>query len=294
MDALKGITNLSTAMHLVLALDQGFEALASVALTSFLLHHSFETVVLVAPEGHPMERLSALAAAFHVPLRLQPIPSDSALQLLPQAVRPYFFCIEALRQDKPGRYLYVDADTLCVNELSALEDLPLDDLHPMAACSHGRPMPDRSLVLALESPYHYFNAGVLLFDSAALAKQLTPASVVDYFLRHRALCRFREQCALNGILRGKVRYLPGQYNLLSWMRERQDQGRWHNLAANPMAYCLTDVHEQMAIVHLSAGALPTQVKESRRERMDRYWLLLEMAMDQPEQASSLPRYAERW
>ena len=291
---MKGETTLTTAMHLVLALDQGFETLASVALTSFLLHHSFESVVVVAPEGHPMERLSALAAAFHVPLRLQPIPADSALSSLPPAVRPYFFCIEALKQDTPGRYLYVDADTLCVNELSALEDLPLDDVHPLAACSHGRPMPDRSLVLALESPYHYFNAGVLLFDSAALAKQLSPVAVVDYFLRHRALCRFREQCALNGILRGKVRYLPGQYNLLSWMRERQDQGRWHNLAANPMAYCLTNVREQMAIVHLSAGALPTQVEESRREPMDCYWLLLEKAMDQPEQAPNLPRYAERW
>ena len=59
-------------MHLVLALDQGFEALASVALTSFLLHHSFESVVVVAPEGHSMERLSAFTTAFHLSLRLHP------------------------------------------------------------------------------------------------------------------------------------------------------------------------------------------------------------------------------
>ena len=137
-------------MHLVLALDQGFEALASVALTSFLLHHSFESVVVVAPEGHPMERLIALASAFHLPLRLHPIPERSALSELPDEVRPYFFCIEALQQDQPGRYLYVDADTLCVHELSALEALPLDDATPLAASSHGRPMHDRSLSLALE------------------------------------------------------------------------------------------------------------------------------------------------
>ena len=281
-------------MHLVLALDQGFEALASVALTSFLLHHSFESVVVVAPEGHSMERLSALTTAFHLPLRLQPIPERSALSELPDEVRPYFFCIEALQQDQPGRYLYVDADTLCVRELSALEALPLDDATPLAACSHGRPMHDRALSLALESPFHYFNAGVMLFDAVALANQLTPSGVVDYFLRHRALCRFREQCALNGLLRGQVRYLPGQYNLLSWMRERQAQGRWQNVSANPMAYCLSDVREQMAIVHLSAGALPHQLDPSRHERMDHYWLLLEQAMDQPERAPQLPRYAERW
>ena len=93
----------------------------------------------------------------------------------------YFFCIEALQQDQPGRYLYVDADTLCVHELSALEALPLDDATPLAASSHGRRC-DRSLSLALESPYHYFNAGVMLFDAVALAKQLTPSVVVDYFL----------------------------------------------------------------------------------------------------------------
>ena len=51
-------------------------------------------------------------------------------------------------------------------------------------------------------------------------------------------------------MRGQVQFLPGQYNLLSWMRERQSQGRWHNVAANPMAYCLPDVWKRMAIVHL--------------------------------------------
>ena len=106
-------------------------------------------------------------------------------------LQPYFFCIEALLQ-RPGRYLYVDADTLCVSELSALEDLPLDVAS--VACSHGRPMHDRALVLGLESPFHYFNAGVMLFDASALASRITPAAVVD-FTKHRALCRFREQCS---------------------------------------------------------------------------------------------------
>ena len=35
--------------------------------------------------------------------------------------------------------------------------------------------------------------------------------------------------------------------------------------------------ERLAIVHLSAGALPTQVEPSRHERVDRYWLYLEQA-----------------
>ena len=276
-------------MHLLLALDRGFEALGSVALTSYLLHHRFESVVLVTPPDQRLLQLEAVAAGFGIPLVWQPIGPEAALHRLEPALQPYFFCIEALQQQS-GRYLYVDADTLCVRELSALEDLPLDALHPLAACSHGRPMPDRSLVLGLETPYHYFNAGVMLFDAEALASRISSASVVDYYRKHRALCRFREQCALNGLLRGQVQYLPGQYNLLSWMRERQAQGRWHNVAANPMAYCLPDVRERMAIVHLSAGALPDRVEPSRHERVDRYWLYLKNSLKQENALNELMKF----
>ncbi len=267
-------------MHLLLALDQGFEALGSVALTSFLLHQRFESVVLVSPPDQQLLRLEAVAASFGVPLNWQPIKPHAALHCLEPSLQPYFFCIEALQQSHPGRYLYVDADTICVDDLSALEDLPLDEGHPLAACSHGRPMPDRSLLLGLESPYHYFNAGVMLFDSAALSSQITPAAVVEFYRKHRSLCRFREQCALNGLMRGRIQFLPGQYNLLSWMRERHASGEWQNLSANPMAYCLSDVRERMAIVHLSAGALPTRVPLVRHERVDHYWLYLDNALSQ--------------
>ena len=267
-------------MHLLLALDQGFEALGSVALTSFLLHQRFESVVLVSPPDQQLPRLCAVAESFGVPLNWQPIKPHAALHCLEPSLQPYFFCIEALQQAQPGRYLYVDADTVCVNDLSALEDLPLDEAHPLAACSHGRPMPDRSLVLGLESPYHYFNAGVMLFDSAALATLISPAAVVEFYRKHRSLFRFREQCALNGLMRGRVQFLPGQYNLLSWMRKRNSSVEWQNLSANPMSYCLSDVRERMAIVHLSAGALPTRVPPVSHEPVDHYWLYLDNALSQ--------------
>ena len=132
----------------------------------------------------------------------------------------------------------------------------------------------------------------MLFDASSLASLITPAAVVDYYLKHRALCRFREQCSLNGLLRGQVQFLPGQYNLLSWMRERQVKGQWHDFAANSMAYCLPDVRERMAIVHLSAGALPTRVEPSRHERVDRYWLYLEQALQQAQPLAQLSRFAD--
>ena len=57
------------------------------------------------------------------------------------------------------------------------------------------PMPDRSLVLDLETPYHYFNAGVMLFDATALLLNgITPEAVVDYFLKNRAMSLPRAVC----------------------------------------------------------------------------------------------------
>ena len=281
-------------MHLLLALDQGFEPLAAVALTSYLLHHPFSSVVLVTPADQRMHQLEGIAAAFECPCRHQPIATEAALHRLPADLQPYFFCIEALQQSEPGRYLYVDADTLCVAGLAALEQLPLGGTTPLAACSHGRPMPDRALVLGLEGPYHYFNAGILLFDSVLLNALLRPEQVVDYYLQHRALCRFREQCSLNALLSGKVQFLPGQYNVLSWMRARQSSSPWHDVASNPMAYCLPDVRDKKAIVHLSAGAIPDRLPPERLEQPDLYWLKLQKALQQRGSLPQLPRYADLW
>ena len=279
-------------MHLLLALDDGFESLAAVAISSYLSHHRFESVVLVTPTDQRLQQLEAVTAAFDVPLEWQTIPQDAALHRLPRELQPYFFCIEALQQRPAGRYLYVDADTFCVAGLESLEVLPLDDRTPLAACSHGRPMPDRSLVLGLDSPFHYFNAGVLLFDSAALAELVTPAAVVEYAISHAACCRFREQCALNALMRGRVRFLPGQFNLLSWMREREHGNRWHDPVANAMAACLPDAWARLAIVHCSAGALPLRVPRKQHEPVDRYWLMLHEAMSDPDRLPQLPRFAD--
>lgn len=279
-------------MHLLLALDEAFESLAAVAIGSYLLHHRFESVVLVTPAGQRLERLEAVASVFGVPVDWQPIGEEAALHRLPSELQPYFFCIEALEQSKPGRYLYVDADTICVASLDSLESIPLDEQTPLAACSHGRPMPDRSLALDLDSPFHYFNAGVMLFDSELLADVVTPDRVVEYALSHAALCRFREQCALNALLRGRVRFLPGQFNLLSWMREREGTNRWQDTAANSMAACLPDVREQMAIVHCSAGNLPLRLPRKRHDQVDRYWLALNEAVSSPDRLPQLPRFGD--
>lgn len=278
-------------MHLLLALDSTYEQLASVAITSFLLHHKFESLVIVSPETNKFQLLEIISRAFEIPYHHYSITHDSPLYLLGSDVRPYFYCIEALNQEPPGRYLYVDADTLCVANLDILTSLELDADKPLAACSHGRPMPDRSLILGLRSAFHYFNAGVLLFESKYLKSILMPKIVVDYYLKNKVMCRFREQCALNALLSGKVKFIPNQYNLLSWMRARNAQHPWQDMSVNSMAYCLKHVRENLSIVHFSNGTLPDRIPSDRHERIDRYWLLLKKNLSNP---SEMPLYADLW
>ena len=128
----------------------------------------------------------------------------------------------------------------------------------------------------------------MLFD-ARLCQSDRPASVVDYYRKHR-VCVVFENKRSERVIAGRVQYLrPVQP--VELMRERQAQGRY-NVAANPMAYCLPDVRQRMAIVHLSAGALPTQVEPSRHERVDRYWLYLEQARRQGQPLAQLSRFGD--
>ena len=59
-------------MHLLLALDQGFEQLAAAALTSYLLHQRFESVVLVTPKEQRLNQLEAIAEGFGTPAVARP------------------------------------------------------------------------------------------------------------------------------------------------------------------------------------------------------------------------------
>ena len=76
------------------------------------------------------------------------------------------------------------------------------------------------------------------------------------------------------------------------MRKRNASGAWHDLTANPMAYCLSDVRDRLSIVHLSAGALPTFVPSSRHEPVDLYWLHLQQCIAKRENLPHLPRFLD--
>ena len=171
-------------MHLLLALDRGFESLGSVALTSYLLHHRFESVVLVTPPEQRLLQLEEVAAEFGVPLVWQPIGSEAALHRLEPGIQPYFFCIEALQQRRQAvTCTWMDT---CVSGFRPW-GLPLIR-HPAACWS---PIPtDLCSVWSLPSPMPG-----MLFD-APQASLISPAAGSDYLGTARCVFwRVLSQCA---------------------------------------------------------------------------------------------------
>jgi len=96
---------------------------------------------------------------------------------------------------------------------------------------------------------------------------------------------------LNALLRSNVKFIPSQFNLLSWMRARNAKHPWQDISINSMAYCLQDVSKNMSIVHFSNGALPDRISSERHERVDQYWLLLEKNLSNP---LKMPLYSDLW
>lgn len=262
-------------LRLLLALDSKFESLASVSLTSFLIHNQVEKIVAFTPIDNSLKILPKIAECLGVEFIIIVIEQDSPISSLSMDVKPYFYCIEAISsvcQSESARYLYLDSDTLCIRCINDLSLLALSSNKPLAACSHGRPMQERSLLLDLPSPYHYFNAGVILFESHMLAPHLDIQTLINYYKANKILCRFREQCSLNAFMCGKVQFLPNHYNYLSWMRPRLGHLYWHKSENNLMANSLSDIQKRASIVHLSSGGIPLRLSPELLEDVDLYWI----------------------
>ena len=108
------------------------------------------------------------------------------------------------------RFLYLDADVLCVGDISPLFSL---DLHGNIAAAVQDP--DKSGHAFDHSSYscdRYFNSGVLLVDARAWNENDITSNLYQLLSEKSHEFRSYDQDALNVVLDGRIEILPPDYN----------------------------------------------------------------------------------
>lgn len=109
-----------------------------------------------------------------------------------------------------GRILYLDSDTLVLNDLSELfhEDM---EGYPVAAV-YDVYVQEQRLIGVAEG--NYFNSGVLLIDLQKWREQNITEKTLDYLKQYPQKILYVDQCGLNAVLKGNWKHLSARYNLL--------------------------------------------------------------------------------
>ncbi len=129
--------------------------------------------------------------------------------------------IPSLFKDKYDRSLYLDADTLVIDDISRLEDIQMD--YPVACmpnfsnCSKEKSRndyqferwdrPDRELL-----SHFSINSGVMLFDNNKWIEEDLTSKFIEVVKDTRISAKFVVQGYLSIILKGEFDYLEGRFN----------------------------------------------------------------------------------
>jgi lipopolysaccharide biosynthesis glycosyltransferase len=128
------------------------------------------------------------------------------------------------------RLLYLDADLLVLDDVAELFRYDLGDAPVAAVQDQLVPLVSFPLGLRLwrelemQPSTRYFNAGVLVIDTARWHETRLEARVVDFCDRFRGSIRLADQDGLNGVLAGNFARLPCWWNQQSTLRGDEHLG----------------------------------------------------------------------
>jgi lipopolysaccharide biosynthesis glycosyltransferase len=209
-------------MHVACAADEAYVGHGATMLHSLLACHANDGVVvhfLHAPAFDHDERARLVG---HVErnggtIELHAI-DDARLAGLPAiaGIPPIMWNRVFLTELLPDvdRVLYLDADTLIVDDLGPLWDEPLGDAYAAAVTNvleRAHEHHARELGLPVGQPY--FNSGVLLFNLDEMRAGDCTARIVSYARGERL--RWPDQDALNAILGRRCRSLHPRWNCMN-------------------------------------------------------------------------------
>lgn len=243
-------------IHVACAADAAYLPHAAAMLQSLFARHRDATAHLLHGPDLPaaeLDRLAGMCKALGGTLRTHPV-DDAAVSGLPAMGRiprvMWYRLFLPERLAGVSRALYLDCDTLVMDDLAPLFALDLDGA-ALGAVSNvfEQGMEQRASDLGLNAPRDYFNSGVLLMDLEAWRRDRLGEAVRAYALRHADHLVWPDQDALNTVFAGRWHRLHPRWNCQNSLYFfRQSREVFGPAAVDEALY-------RPAILHFEGGAL---------------------------------------
>jgi lipopolysaccharide biosynthesis glycosyltransferase len=147
----------------------------------------------------------------HFPLRA-PIPEATYYKLLISQYLPEYI----------SKVLYIDSDTVVMNDISDLFDIDLADFYIAAVKDFS--LQNRKQILDIPEEYNYFNAGVMLMNLALFRTNRIQDKMIDFVIKNiskNEVLWFHDQDIFNAVLYDKILSLPYEYNVMSLLFKKE-------------------------------------------------------------------------
>lgn len=209
-------------MHVACAADEAYVGHCGAMLHSLLAPRRYDDLVVhfLHPPELPAatgEDLSALVESLGADIELHPIDNDlvDGLPVMDRIPRVMWYRI-FLPSLLPAvdRVLYLDADTLVIDDIEPLFDLPLDDAYVAAVPNVLEPaFAEHPRELGLPDESTYFNSGVLLLNLDAMRAGNCTQRITSFAREQHLL--WPDQDALNVVLGPKCVRLGPRWNCMN-------------------------------------------------------------------------------
>lgn len=251
-------------LHIGLCADERFSLPLGVCVTSIFMSNTMNEIFIhILTSGlsqDTINRLEKTALKYNQTLKVYLI--DQSLfdkyplsEYFPQAI--YFrYLLPEILPIEIDKVLYLDCDTVAINDLKPLWDIDISD-NPIAAVqdANGDDIYNRNRIEIFDGKY--LNSGVLLMNLNIWRKEDCFCKLTSYIKEFPERCEFPDQDALNAIFHERTRWLSFRYNFQSVLSEDFCQYRLHK--SNYEDIC--DSFRHIVVLHYSSCMIKPWIRD---------------------------------
>lgn len=162
-----------------------------------------------------------------------------------------------------SKVIYIDCDLLVLDDVLKLWEISLNGCNAAAAAA--KITPEQKLRIGLSPENRYFNAGVMVYDLAAMRASGDEALFREIYETSMEKLKYPDQDILNIAYRGRYKLLPLKWNLTTSV---------YRNPVNPQLYSEEDTFEAIrhpGIVHFTGVHKPWRLRKTTHHPYSSYY-----------------------